>query len=174
MESAARVRAEVGYDLSRFDRRLRVRDAVADEMAVRSEKREKTVKETVRKKTAARISAFAVMGFLLIVGLQMLSVWSGMSLHTVSAESAALKSELTKLKAEETALRSQYEKKLNLKDIERRAEELGMSRQQGGQIVYIDLSVPDHAIIFDKKDEGSSDFLKGIGDAFGKIMEYIN
>ena len=174
MESAARIRTEVGYDLSRFDRRLRVRDALADEMAERSEKREESVNAVVREKTSARISVFAVIGFLFIMGLQILSVWSGMTLHTVSAESAGLKTDLRKLRAEEATLKSQYERKLNLKDIEARAEALGMSRPQSGQIVYIDLSSPDHAIVYGREEDKVSDFFNGIKGSLGKIVEYIN
>ena len=65
----------VAYDLTRFDQRSRVRRAVSADEADRTEVR---TQRAVKTAAAARISPFSVMGFVVIMGLLFMIVYSYM------------------------------------------------------------------------------------------------
>ena len=49
-----------------------------------------------------------------------------------------------------------------------------MTRPNGSQVVYLDLSEPDTVVVFDKlKDSRVMDAMKNVGQALGDMIEYF-
>ena len=161
----------VAYDLSRFDNRRRVREALENEPSVsthgdaRARTRAK-VGTAAAAQTAARprrmkLSAFAVLSYVAIFALLMMIVMNYMRLNEISVIAAAKASELEELKNQTALLKVEYEQKQNVDDIKSRAAELGLYAPTSAQINYIDLSKPDYAVIYEQENESDS-FVSGI------------
>ncbi len=148
--------SQVAYDLSRFDNRARVREAVASEAV--SAPAPKVRVETQAKKVAPHISMWAVLGFLTAMALMFFIVFSYMQLTEISTASGALNREIKQLQKESVLLTSQKESMIDMREIERIAkEELGMVKPSKDQIIYIDLSGEDHAVVADKTVQETGD-----------------
>lgn len=186
MQSSAARNVNIGYDLSRFDKRRRVQEALAREAvqpapipmpraipAPRSRTAEGE-RTAARTKTAAKrgISAFSVFGYMAVSALMVLIVFSYVSLNELSIRSDALRRELTTLKEEAAVLQVQYERTSDLRLLETNAEALGMSKVTAEQVTYIDLSRPDYVVMAGEEGE-SSDFLAGVRSVVAMIAEYF-
>ncbi len=145
----------VAYDLSRFDNRLRVREAV--EREAQSAARLRQVKQRARAQAIARprVSLWAVLGFMTAMFLMFFIVYSQMQLAEIGSAGAKLKSEINTLQKEQTRLLAERDQKIDLKEIERIAtQKLGMVKPSADQIIYINLSGEDHAVVLRPRDKG--------------------
>ncbi|MDL2288630.1 hypothetical protein LJC32_04540 [Oscillospiraceae bacterium OttesenSCG-928-F05] len=186
--SAVKNYDNIGYDLSRFDRRRRVRDALANEPVARPrpipslEEQATARKEAkTRAKAAAaakaqpvRISPFAVLSYLAVTVLLVWIVFSYMSLNELSVETANLKRELTALQEEAVTLSVQYDQRMDLRAVEVRAAQLGMVRPASDQVIYMDLSQPDYAIMRSESTDGASDFLGGLRGIAAAVVSFFS
>ena len=164
----------VAYDLSRFDNRRRVREALDSEPTVSSHG-ERTDRGHAESRTAAlrasastdarprgmRLSAFAVLSYLAVFALFLLIVMSYMRLNEINVTTSRRANELADLKNTAAILQMRYEQKQNIGDIKERAADLGLYSPSSGQINYIDMRKPDYAIIYTAEDEEGG-FLAGI------------
>jgi len=151
----------IGYDLSRFDDRINVREAeelVFPKIKVRET--DKTVK------LRYSLSPFAVIGYLLITALMIAVVYCSMILNELAIENATLTKSLSKVKTESVQLQAQYEKKINLNEIERRAMELGMQYPETEQVTYVTVDNEDYAVVFNNE---QSWFEKVLNDLMAKF-----
>ena len=157
----------VAYDLSRFDNRRRVREALEEEPTV-SAHGAQTVPDAARTRAAAaaeprhvRLSAFAVLSYVAVFALFLMIVMSYMRLNEINVNASRRESELADLKNTTALLQMRYEQKQNIGDIKERAAELGLYAPSSGQISYIDMRKPDYAIIYTEA-EGAEGFLAGL------------
>jgi hypothetical protein len=78
-----------------------------------------------------------------------------MQLSSLTAEANRVRRQITALSGQEANLRAQVENRVELAEIERIAtEELGMMKPRGEQIVYIDTSTGDYAVVHQEDDAG--------------------
>ncbi len=161
---------QIAYDLSRFDRRKRVRDALAQEpVAVprtiaSPESRSKAVPRT-QVKSRSRISFVTIMAFIIAAVLMFCIVLNYVHLYEHAIEISALQQELAELKKEAAALKVRNEQNLNVKRLEELALDMGMTRPARDQITYIDLSKQDRGIVH-MEAESDGDFLSGLKTFF--------
>lgn len=147
----------ISKDLSRFDTRRRVRDAYSVGAIPRVGAAAKTAAKS-RAIAAPRISAFALLVYVTIVALLLMMVYSYMQLNEITIKTSQTQKELTELKKDEIKLKSNIEKRLNLKLIEERAIALGMTKPEREQIIYLDMSGGDRAQVLDGKSESPAIF----------------
>jgi len=171
----------VAYDLSRFDRRRSVREALENEPTV-STHGEQRVRDRVAKEAEAkseakanrvRISAFAVISYVAIFALFLMIVMNYMRLNEISVTASRRADELAALQSEAAVLQVRYEQKQNITDIKSRAAELGLYAPTSAQINYIDLRQPDYAIVY-TQEEGAGAFVTGLyklAASIGNIFE---
>lgn len=127
----------VAHDLSRFDNRMRVRTAVAEEQLQTQAVTQ--VLEREREKVALPISAWSIVCFMAVVAVICLILYSYVQAHELSVQAATLQREIDALSEEEGRLHVTYNQKINLDEVERIAvEELGMAKPSREQIVYVD------------------------------------
>ncbi|MDR0381191.1 MAG: hypothetical protein LBH86_04275 [Oscillospiraceae bacterium] len=142
--------AKVAQDLSRFDNRRRVREAVAQDILEQSAAK---VRAQPRVKETVRISGWMLLGFATFAVSMFIVVYSNVRLAELSSKTGALSREIAELKQEESLLQKLGDSKVNMAEIERIAtEELGMIKPTRDQVIYIDLSDGDHAVVL--KDTG--------------------
>lgn len=173
--------SSVAYDTSRFDKRRRVREALENErVAVPEIKPRGTTAAAAAAKAAAKtnagvaahISPFAVVSCVAVLALIFLILFNNVKLNELYIESANLTGELTQLKNDEALLKVKYERKMNLHDIEQAAYSMGFSSPQGDQVVYVDISRPDRAVIV-REAEAEQGFLTGLKTIFMAVADFI-
>lgn len=141
-------------------------------------------RERVRTRTRTRVqvreqesvSIFAVTGFLAIAAIAVVVLLSYIQLYQVNSESVTLRSQLTELKTEEAKLSAQYERTFDLKAIEESLLSSGtMVKPKSNQVIYLDLSEPDNAVVYDQLETGSGvkGFLERIQQMMGGVVEYF-
>ncbi len=92
------------------------------------------------------IITLAVMVMVLLLGYTQLTATS----NAVSA----IRSDIADLEGEHVKLLTDYERTFDLATIKQKAEEMGMSKPNAGQIEYIDLSGEDKAVIYSANNDG--------------------
>ncbi|MDR2671271.1 MAG: cell division protein FtsL [Oscillospiraceae bacterium] len=138
----------VAQDLSRFDNRRRVREAVAQDILEQSAVR---TRAQSRVKEKVHVSGWMLLGFATFAASMFIVVHSHVRLAELSAETGALQREISSLKQEGSLLQKLGDGKVNLAEIERIAtEELGMTKPTRDQVIYIDLSDGDRAVVLKK------------------------
>ena len=75
---------------------------------------------------------------------------------------------LNELTAQQTLLESKYESKIDLKVVQQRAEELGMSAPRDDQVIYVSLSGSDRAEIYEEEKTNI------LGEIIGAVEESIS
>jgi len=161
---------EIGYDLSRFDRRYRVRQAVAAEEAKHPNMRPiaelKTKAEPAAKQM--RLPLFAVLGYMMVFLMMLLVVYSYVQINEVAISTSIAQKTLSELKSKNAELKLEYDRMIGEMDLEALAETYGLYAPSEDQIVYIDLSAPDRGEVITPEAETTD--LKYI---FGGIERYI-
>lgn len=162
MQSGAATKIESGgsiaYDLSRFDKRKRVREQLEREPVISLRPIAK-VNERAKAEQAARsravVSPFALVGFVVVAFLMLLLVNNYMVLYKGTMELSGMKSTYEKLIKDEAVLSVQVEQRLNLKMIGEKASELGMNLPQSEAVIYLDLSTPDYGVVVQDQNAGA-------------------
>lgn len=126
-------------------------------------------------KAKLTIAPFAAVGLAVVVFLLAMVLYGYVQLYEVTNRAGELRTELTAAQSETAKLRSAYESKINLDEIEARAKELGMSQPSAKQTVYVNVAGADCAQVL-QVDERSF-FEKGldaIAGSFRGILEYFH
>ena len=143
-------------------------------------KKPAAVKERIRKidkvKAAAAekvpgISVFAILGTLFVAALMVLVVLAQINFNEAAGETVRLNIHMNELMEKHKALELAFERAVDIKEVERFArDELGMSRPDTGQIIIINATPRDSAIILSKVEEregqGFGDFLRSLTGYF--------
>ena len=167
----AAVRENVAYDLARFDRRSKVRNAVKEEEQAKAKAAAGT-----KAKAKANISAFAIFSFAISICLAVLMISSVVQLSQLSAASERMEKELTQLREENQLLEIENSRRLSSEKIKEEAEgRLGMQKLDKSQITYLDMGSGNRVEIPENtKLMRDSDIIAGIVGGFRWIVEYIN
>lgn len=165
----------IAYDLSRFDKRRRVRDALELEpVAVPRPiaKPGERINTAVKTKAQPVVSASTIIGFIMIGVLMFCLVLNYMRLNELNIKVASLQKDYTELKGRAAILRVENEKKYSKIRIEDLAQNLGMTRPTNDQIVYINMSQPDTGVILSGP-QRKTDFLNGIKTFFFAAVDFF-
>jgi len=129
------------------------------------------IKAAADKKTAPGISVFAVLGTLFVAILMVFVVLAQINFNETAGETARLGVHLSELTERHRALELMFESAIDIKEVERFArDELGMSRPDTGQIVIINTSPRDNAMVISSNEvrgvQGFGLFLKSLTEYF--------
>lgn len=161
-------------DLSRYRRRPLLRENRTNTL--------ETVEQPVvavprarvdRSARRVKLSVSSALVFLAAFSAVMFIVYTYMQLAEMSAETSKLQKTLTTIKKENTRLQSQMDKQLDLALLEEAAQELGMVLPEKENIVYLDLSGTDHAVVLEKPGFWDS-LMDALGTMTAKVHEYFS
>jgi hypothetical protein len=126
------------------------------------------------KKAKLAVSPFAAIGMVLVVLLLAMVVYGYVQYYEASSRVGELESELVTVQRSTQKLRSAYESRIDLSEVEQRARQLGMSQPTSKQSVYLNVKGADHTEVFSVDDRG---FLEkaadAISDSFRGMLEYF-
>lgn len=119
------------------------------------------------------VSPATVMGFLCAAVLLVFSLLARVQLTEITNETVSYQSQLSELETEQAKLLIAYESAFNLTEVEAYAKnELGMRRPTGDQVVYVDSSASDKAVIYETQEPQDSAGDR-ILDFLGELGEYL-
>lgn len=96
------------------------------------------------------VAPFAILGFMAVALCAVFLIISCAQLAIINDRTVQLKNELEDLKSTETVLLAQYELSYDLAAIEQQFTADGsMIKLQPGQVTYLDISEPDHLVVYD-------------------------
>lgn len=159
----------VAYDLSRFDNRRNVREAVLEAPEERRVSRER---ETAPRE---RLSLRVILMYALIAGLAALLISNYMTLTIMTDDLSTLTRTLEDLKNEEVILQKQYDQRYILNDIETYAvNNLGMVKLESNMMEYIELSNPDTITMIDPyKESKVSGFFSSLAERIKELLAFL-
>jgi len=131
------------------------------------------IKAAANKKTAPGISVFAVLGTLFVAVLMVFVVLAQINFNETAGETARLNAHLSELTEKHRALELMFESAIDIKEVERFArDELGMSRPDTGQILVINTTPRDNAMVVGGNEvrgvQGFGLFLRSLTEYFRK------
>ncbi len=138
--------------------------------------------ERVRSRQKARVrkpqsvSLFAIGGFLAVLVCAVVILLSYVQLMEISNQTVDLRNELSELKKEEGILLAQYEAAFDLTIVENAMSADGsMAKPRAGQIYYVDLAEPDHAVVYGAEgaEEGYREVFSELRNIFSRAVEYF-
>ncbi len=148
---------------------------VPAEPRVTSRVREHTrVRAQVREQQA--VAPFAVCGFLAVVAIAVVLLLGYIQLNSVYAETVELQSQLTELQTAGENLEARYEETFDMETLEEAVAADGtLSQPTSDQTIYIDLSEPDNAVVYDSQQgaTGIAGFFQAVGSLLGYVVEYF-
>jgi len=146
--AAYRTNGAAAYDVRAFG------GAAAPELPRRRlpEERPQPVRRVrVRAKTA--ISPFAVLGMLVAACMMVLVIFGYVQLYEATSQTGDLEETLESMEQQNQLLRSDYEGRIDLAAVEKRAiRELGMVQPSSSQTVYLELVSDDRAEILQEEE----------------------
>lgn len=167
------LKREVAYDLSRFDNRHIVREQVARENAKgKQQSRAKT-----QAKTKSCVSGFAVLSWILCMGLLTMIIYSYVALTETADQVSKLKNELSDMQEETQMLEIQKSQKYGSSQMQQIAvEQFGMQKTQKSQVTYVNTQQTDRTEVMEQTNmfSGESKLIAGIANGFRTFVEYIN
>ena len=98
-------------------------------------------------KAKLTIAPLAVLGLVLTAVLLLMVVYSYVQLYEATDRAGELSKDLAATQADTAKLRSSYESRIDLAEIEAKARELGMTQPSTRQTVYLNIPGADHAEI---------------------------
>ncbi len=161
----------VAYDLSRFDRRRVVREAVELERQEAQELK-KPVRAPMPK---ARISYMTILSYCAVAAIAIAMLMSYVGLLELTDQTSTKKEELEVLQNENIRLNAEMEKRYSLGDIEAYATNtLGMVKADRSQVEYIELDSPDTITMMTPEENGNlayslSGFVKSLNAALSNL-----
>ena len=128
---------------------------------------------TEQVKTKQSIAPLAIIGYACAAILVVFSLMAKVQLTEVTDTSAQLEQQLGELNVAQNRLLINYEKAFNLTEIEEYATtQLGMQRPREEQVIYLENTVPDKAVILSGADDKVS-LGDRVFDALSSLAEYF-
>ena len=125
-------------------------------------------------KAKPAIAPLAVIGLAVVAVLLLMVVYSYVQLYETNNLVGELTDQLSAAQADTAKLRSAYESRIDLAEIEAKARELGMTQPTARQTVWLNIAGADHAEVLRVDDrsyaEKSWDALTG---SFEGVLEYF-
>ena len=141
---------------------------------VREKPRVRTA-EKVLVRERQQVSLVSLAGVGAVIALAVMVLVSCIQLTVLSAETVALKSQLSALETENVRLTAQYEQMFDLATVKEMAEAAGMSKPSASQISYLDLSGGDQAIVYEQADTSVlSSVLTSVHTGAAAVVEYFS
>lgn len=129
----------------------------------------------VRVKAKLAVSPFGILGIMAAACMLVLVIFGYVQLYEATTEVSDLSAQLATLNAENQTLRSEYESKIDLSAIEKRASELGMIQAGAGQTVYLNLSGSDRAeVLQEEKGNGIAALFEAIKSSVESLVSYLS
>ena len=161
------VEKRIGYDLSRFDRRMVVREQVEKEQTAARNRRRAQVK------AKPIVSGFAVFSSVVVFLMLIALLFSHVSLNEAADINRQKREQLESLKEKNRMLEISCNQKIDEYQIREYAvTKLGMSKIDKSQITYVTTSGGDRFEVGKPKEK--SPFLSGIASGFSRMIEFIN
>lgn len=127
------------------------------------------VKVRVREQQA--VAPFAICGFLVVVAMAVVLLMGYIQLNGIYAETVELQGDLTRLQSEAADLEAQYEATFDRETLERAVAADGtLTSPNTEQSVYVDLSEPDNAVVYENEGDG---LFHSIGSFFRTVVEFF-
>jgi len=124
-------------------------------------------------RTKQAISPFTVIGSLIVGLLLVFSLLAQTRLNAVADDSAKFQRQIRTLETDRTRLLIEYECAFNFSEIEAYAiNTLGMQKPTEGQIHYLQMSVPDKAVILNPS-ENQGSLIDRVSDTLASLGEYL-
>lgn len=163
----------VAYDLSRFDNRVRVREALANEAVVTPDmpRAHSRAKAETKAKAHLPISAFTIVSYVVIIALALMLLMSYMTLNEIAVDTSRMQNELSQLQSDGAKLLVEYERAMNVGDLAAKASAAGMYAPGADQIGYVDISRSDKATVYSTDSEGG--FFENIEKFFLAVGGYF-
>lgn len=130
----------------------------------------------VRVREQQAVAPFAILGFLAAAAIAVVLLMGYIQLNSVYAETVQLRSQLTELENAGVNLEARYEETFDIQTLERAVAADGtLSYPTSEQSVYIDLSEPDNAVVYDNTEGtgGITGFFQAVGELIAAAVEYF-
>lgn len=120
------------------------------------------------------VAPLAVVGLVIVAALLLMVVYSYVQLYEATDRAGELNKELAAAKVATEKLRSTYESRIDLAQIEARARELGMSQPSARQVVSLNIAGADHAEVLQVDRRGFAEKAwDAVTESFNGVLEYF-
>jgi len=121
-----------------------------------------------------KVSVLMVVSFAAAAAMAIMVLLSYIQLTMISADTVALKQELSTLKSEQVVLTAQYERVFDMATVKEAAAAAGMAKPVSSQICYLDLSDADNAVVYLQEDNSVlSKLLTSMHHGVYAVVEYF-
>jgi hypothetical protein len=167
------VNGNLAYDLDALVRERNLEEAGKVHEYERPTQRRSQPRRQAQAQPRTKASPILVGGVVILAAMVMALIMGYVQLTTISGSVAQLKSELAVLNDENVSLLTRYEQTFDLATIKETAEAAGMSKPNGAQIEYVDLSGSDVAVVYQAGGGLLDDFFHEVGDGLASLVEYF-
>lgn len=162
----------VAPDLSRYRRSRRRCDHPYEQAEAQQAEARAKARAKLAHKRKMRLSLPGTLFIAIAFALILYIVYTYMQLSELSKETSRLQTSLTAIRQENLQMQARAENTMKLSDLARIASEMGMVLPDREDIVYLDLSGSDHAVILDKPNLWDS-LVGAVGSLAAKAHEYF-
>ena len=133
-----------------------------------------------RRKFAVRaqqkISVTAVAGFVVAAMLAVGVLTSHIQLASVYADTVAAQNEIEELEEQHAKLQAEYETIFDVETLKEAAETAGLQEATSGQEVYMELTEPDNAVVYQSNEEqtGIKGYVQAVKSFFAGLGTYFS
>ena len=165
----------VAYDLGRYGGTAIPKEYPREiEEPVVEEKARTQVKTRVRAVERQRVSAFGVVGSVVLTLLVVLLLMAYVQLNEISAQTVEIQNTIAELENENTKLTSEFEMTFNMSSVKDYAiNVLGMTEPTAEQITVLNMGTTDRAEIINVTNAGNSSASESVGTFLTTVLEYF-
>lgn len=128
-----------------------------------------------RVKSRTAIAPFTLAGMLTVACLMILVIFGYVQLFEASSSVSKLENQLANLKEQQLMLQSKYDAKIDLAAAEAHAAEIGLTKCQPEQIVYVSFSGTDQAEIYtQQRTSVFGEILDAMQQSIFGLIEYLH
>ena len=128
-----------------------------------------------RVKSRTAIAPFTLVGMLTVACLMILVIFGYVQLFEASSSVSKLENQLANLKEQQLMLQSKYDAKIDLAAAEAHAAEIGLTKCQPEQIVYVSFSGTDQAEIYtQQRTSVFGEILDAMQQSIFGLIEYLH
>lgn len=119
-------------------------------------------RKEIRMRKAEAVSPFTLCGAAALFFIAFAVIASLVQLNAQNAALVNLDSSVTQLQSQYTQLHTQYEAIYSDEVVQAAAAKYGMTLPESGQVVYVDLALPDQAVVYPEQN-AAQEFLARVG-----------
>lgn len=114
-----------------------------------------------------------VLGFLAISVMVALVIFTQADLYEATSQASALTTQLEEVAHNNEMLQTEYESKIDMDAIEKRAMELGMVQPTANQTVYLDLTGTDRGEVLQQDSGSDASIFQKLVDGVARLVAYL-